>query len=92
MQRILKKDSGLYLIRRCAIIWSNIGDFMEWTQFVIFFVGVFGLFIWNRTESRSDSRQTDAKLEAIRSLMYAMIQESKDFHGRLCAIEERNKK
>jgi hypothetical protein len=65
---------------------------MEWTQFVIFCVGVFGLFIWNRTESRADARQTDTKLEAIRSLMYEVIQESKDFHGRLCAIEERNKK
>jgi hypothetical protein len=65
---------------------------MEWTQFVIFCVGVFGLFIWNRTESRADSRNTDAKLEAIRALMYAVIQESKDFHGRLCSIEERNKK
>jgi hypothetical protein len=64
---------------------------MEWTQFVIFCVGVFGLFIWNRTESRADARHTDAKLEAIRALMYEVIQESKDFHGRLCAIEERNK-
>ncbi len=64
---------------------------MEWTQFVIFCLGVFGLFIWNRTESRSDARSTDAKLEAIRTLMYAVIQESKDFHGRLCTIEERNK-
>lgn len=64
---------------------------MEWTQFVIFCFGVFGLFIWNRTESRADARSTDAKLEAIRGLMYAIIQESKDFHGRLCTIEERNK-
>lgn len=64
---------------------------MEWTQFVIFCVGVFGLFIWNRTESRNDARHTDAKLEAIRQLMYAIIEESKDFHGRLCAIEERNR-
>lgn len=64
---------------------------MEWTQFIIFFIGVFGLFIWNRTESRNDQRSTDAKLEAIRALMYEMIQESKDFHGRLCAIEERNR-
>lgn len=65
---------------------------MEWTQFVIFSIGVFGLFIWNRTESRADARHTDAKLEAIRALMYQVIQESKDFHGRLCAIEERNRK
>jgi hypothetical protein len=56
---------------------------MDWIQFALFFIGVFGLFIWNRTESRNDQRQTDAKLEAIRSLMYAIIQESKDFHGKL---------
>jgi len=43
---------------------------MDWTQFVIFSIGVFGLFIWNRTESRADARQTDTKLEAIRALMY----------------------
>ena len=24
---------------------------MEWVQFIIFFIGVFGLFIWNRAES-----------------------------------------
>lgn len=65
---------------------------MEWAQFVIFCVGVFGLFIWNRTESKADCRHTDAKLEAIRALIHAVIQESKDFHGRLCTIEERNKK
>ncbi len=56
---------------------------MDWTQLVIFALGVFGLFMWNRTESRADSRHTDTKLEAIRSLMYVIIQESKDFHGKL---------
>ena len=43
------------------------------------------LFLWNRSESRADIR-----------LMLGMIssieKEMKDFHGRLCAIEERNKK
>lgn len=69
---------------------------MEWTQFVIFCVGVFGLFIWNRTESRSDARHMDQKLDAIRELTYTFMQDSleerKDFHARLCIIEERNKK
>ena len=84
---------------------------MEWVQFVIFFIGVFGLFIWNRAEARSDARHMDAKLEGQRALLQAIWQESKenekkwnkiiqdfnekwlhetkDFHGRLCAIEER---
>lgn len=108
---------------------------MEWTQFVIFCLGVFGLFIWNRTENRTDMRHMDSKLESNRNLSLSIHQENnqiiesvrnesrtliesvrtesralieavrvesitlveairqdmKDFHGRLCAIEERNK-
>ena len=69
---------------------------MEWVQFVIFFLGVFGLFIWVRTETRNDLRHMDSKIDAnrelIRELIGAIHLEMKDFHGRLCAIEERNKK
>lgn len=53
---------------------------MEWVQFIIFFLGVFGLFIWNRTESRTDNRHMDAKLEGQRALLQAIWQESKDFN------------
>ncbi len=45
---------------------------------------VIGLFIWNRSESRADTRRCLDLIEAINK-------EIKDFHGRLCAIEERNK-
>jgi hypothetical protein len=65
---------------------------MEWVQFAIFFIGVFGLFIWNRSESRSDNRHLDNKIDAIRELTYAIHLEVKDFHSRLVAIEERNRK
>lgn len=76
---------------------------MEWVQFVIFCIGVFGLFIWNRTESRADIRHMDTKLESNRelvreihketqSVLLAIKEEIKDFHGRLCSIEEKNKK
>lgn len=69
---------------------------MDWTQvwtilgttaalFVLSIGTTLTLFIWNRTESRADCR-----------LMLGMIQviqnEMKDFHGKLCAIEERNRK
>lgn len=51
------------------------------------------LFIWNRAESRADLRHMDSKLEiyiqAIREDIKAVHEEMKDFHGRLCAIEER---
>ena len=69
---------------------------MEWVQFVIFFLGVFGLFIWNRTESRNDIRHVENMLNANRELVREMhaqnLAESREFHGRLCAIEERNRK
>lgn len=65
---------------------------MEWTQFVLFCGGVFGLFFWNRSESRADIRHMDAKLKSTRDLVQAIHDEVKDFHARLCAIEERNKK
>jgi len=64
---------------------------MEWVQFIIFFIGVFGLFIWNRAEARADSRHMDAKLEGQRNLMNAIHEEVRDFHTRLCIIEERRK-
>ena len=76
---------------------------MDWTQFAIMFITFVGLFIWNRTESRADARHMDAKLESNRNLsiqihkenqevITAIREDMKDFHGRLCTIEERNKK
>jgi hypothetical protein len=50
------------------------------------------LFLWNRSESRADIRHMDTKLESTRELVRAIYDESKDFHSRLIAIEERNKK
>ena len=71
---------------------------MEWVQFVIFFLGVFGLFIWNRTEARADVRHMDLKLETQRDMFLEVRRESqaqiqaihdemKDFHLRLLEIE-----
>lgn len=58
---------------------------MDWMQFTIFVGSTVGLFFWNRSESRSDMRQMLAIIEGIQK-------EMKDFHGRLCAIEERNRR
>lgn len=76
---------------------------MDWVQFGIMFVTFVGLFIWNRTEARADIRHMDTKLESNRNLsltihqetkamINAIQQEIKDFHGRLCTIEERKRK
>ena len=45
---------------------------------------IVGLFVWNRSESREDIRM-------MLGLMNSINNEIKDFHGRLCAIEEKNK-
>ena len=58
---------------------------MEWLQVLSLFLANAGLVIWFRSESRNDWRHMDAQIQAIQ-------QEIKDFHGRLCAIEEKNKK
>jgi len=58
---------------------------MDWTQVFVLIASNFGLFLWVRSESRQDHRQ-------VIDLISAIEREMKDFHGRLCAIEERNKK
>lgn len=79
----------------------------SWIQILSLFVANAGLILWFRSESRSDWRHMDAKLDAqmnairqdinatrqdMKAFQDAMIQESKDFHGRLCAIEEKYRK
>ena len=68
---------------------------MEWLQVLSLFLANAGLILWFRTESRNDWRQMDAKLDAhgrdTRDLIETIRQDMKDFHGRLCAIEERNR-
>jgi len=67
-----------------------------WIQILSLFAANAGLIIWFRTESRNDWRHMDNQVAAIREEMkafhLAILQESKDFHGRLCKIEESRKK
>jgi hypothetical protein len=65
---------------------------MDWIQFGILLISLGSMFMWlrsdiaiNRTEAAADRRDI---LQLIRSIQ----EEIKDFHGRLCSIEERNKK
>ena len=76
----------------CAPLKKGIGNkgyFMDWMQFATFMVGnmvfTLTLWLWSRSENRSDMRM-------MLDLMKGIDKEMKDFHGRLCAIEERNKK
>ncbi len=64
---------------------------MEWTQFTIFFITVFGMFIWVRAESRADIRHMDAKIDAMRELTHSIHMEIKDFHNKLFELEKSKK-
>lgn len=68
---------------------------MEWTHVLGIVLGnlafIFPLWLWNRAEARSDMRHVDNKIDAIRELVYAIHAETKDFHNRLCRIEEKSR-
>lgn len=68
---------------------------MDWIQLLSLFLANAGMIIWFRSESRADWRHMDNKLEEHRNetsyILRAIQSEMKDFHGRLCAIEERYK-
>lgn len=58
---------------------------MDWTQLAVLIISMGGFFLWNRGEARADNRRA-------LDLIAAMEKEMKDFHGRLCAFEERSRK
>jgi hypothetical protein len=62
---------------------------MDWTQVLVILASNIGLFIWARTEANQDRRDMNLRLDAA---LKAIADEMKDFHGRLCSIEERRGK
>lgn len=58
---------------------------MEWMQLVTIILTFLGTFLWSRSESKADHRYILSLIDEIRS-------EMKDFHGKLCAIEEKYRK
>jgi len=72
---------------------------MSWIQILVIAFGnmawMFPVFIWVRSEARADARHFDQETKELRrdvvDILRAIQNEMKDFHGRLCAIEERRK-
>ena len=54
---------------------------MDWTQLLTVVGANLAMFMWARSEARHDQAE-------MRLIMQAIQAEMKDFHGRLCAIEE----
>ncbi len=62
---------------------------MDWLQVLTIVGSNIVLFLWCRTESRADHRNLE---NAVNAQLTGMREEMKDFHGRLCSIEERNRR
>lgn len=62
---------------------------MDWIQVLTIIGANLGVFLWIRSETRNDMRTFETEL---RSWKNEINTEMKDFHGRLCAIEERGRK
>lgn len=72
---------------------------MEWSHVLGIVLGnaawTLPMFFWNRAEARADARHNAQEVKELRreliDVMRSIDQEMKDFHGRLCAIEEKRK-
>jgi HAMP domain-containing protein len=65
---------------------------MDWIQFLILISAMCGMFAWLRSDIQIQRTESASDRRDILALIREIQQEMKDFHGRLCAIEERNKK
>lgn len=54
---------------------------MEWIQLIVLIATLGALFLWNRSESRSDYRETNALIAAIQ-------QDMKDFHQKMADLRK----
>nr|CAB4126386.1 hypothetical protein UFOVP88_36 [uncultured Caudovirales phage] len=58
-------------------------------ELIMVLLAVAGLFIWNRAEASADIRALDSKIDSLQKMVY---DEMKDFHNRLCDLEEERNK
>ena len=64
---------------------------MDWTQFVLLLIALIGMFASQKSDIQQNRSEAAADRRDMLQLMRNIQDEMKDFHGRLCAIEERNK-
>lgn len=64
---------------------------MDWIQFGLLLISLGGMFAWLRSDIALNRSESAADRRDILNLIRSIQEEIKDFHGRLCSIEERNK-
>ena len=75
-------------------LWAN-GGIMEWTQVLTIVAANFAMFLWVRKEGNADRKELRAVIDAgdrrMNDFVREWAKETKDFHARLCLIEEGRK-
>jgi len=75
-------------------VWAILG--VNAALFILSIGITITLWLWARSESRADTRMMLGLIDSIKQdakeFQLTMARESKEFHGRLCAIEEKRKK
>jgi hypothetical protein len=64
---------------------------MEWLQFVMLLIAIGSMFAWLKSDISLNRSESAADRRDILNIILQIQQEIKDFHGRLCTIEEKNK-
>jgi len=64
---------------------------MDKIQFVILLASMVGMFVTQRSDLNFYRSEASADRRELSLMCRELKDEMKDFHGRLCAIEERNK-
>ena len=59
---------------------------MDWTQVMTIVGANMALFLWAVRQSRSDYLHCQRLIDTFKD---GMMKETKDFHGKLCSLEER---
>ena len=60
-------------------------------EFIVILITISGLFLWSRSESRGMFDDSKNDVRRMEDVIESIHQETKDFHGRLCTIEERER-
>jgi len=58
----------------------------SWYQVATIVIANLGLFLWTVRQSRTDYLQCQRSIDSFKEIM---AKETKDFHGRLCSLEEK---
>jgi len=64
---------------------------MDWIQFSLFLISIIGMWGWLRSDLNLLRSESAADRRDMLQIIRSIQDEIKDFHGRLCAIEERNR-